>query len=355
VGTCAQCHESAHRRFAGYLTHATHHDSKKYPYLWASFWFMTILLIGTLTFALLHTLAWLVRLWLSRDQWKHQKAAVKAAPGERLYRRFDRLQRTLHITMMICFFTLAFTGMALKFSYMGWALVVSKILGGFATMAILHRMAAVGLFIIFVVHLWDVWHRWKRSDKSAKEFLLGSGSILFNLNDLKDVTASMKWFFGIGPRPNYGRFTYWEKFDYFAVFWGVFVIGGTGLLLWFPETFTYLLPGWSVNVATIIHSDEALLAVGFIFTVHFFNTHFRPDKFPMDPVIFTGRVPVEELKHDKPAEYEEMVRTGRLEEHLVKPFPPNAERGFRIFGFIALTVGLTLIALIVYAMLFGYR
>ena len=80
--------------------------------------------------------------------------------------------------------------------------------------------------------------------------------------------------------PGYGRFTYWEKFDYFAVFWGMIIIGFTGLVLWFPEFFTRILPGWSINVATIIHSDEALLAVGFIFTIHFFNTHFRPDKFP---------------------------------------------------------------------------
>ena len=98
------------------------------------------------------------------------------------------------------------------------------------------------------------------------------------------------------------------------------VIGSTGFVLWFPELLTRVLPGWSINVATIIHSDEALLAVGFIFTIHFFNTHFRPDKFPMDPVIFTGRTTVEELEHDKPGEYEELVRTGRLEEHLVPLF-----------------------------------
>ena len=118
---------------------------------------------------------------------------------------------------------------------------------------------------------------------------------------------------------------------------------------------TYVLPGWSVNVATIIHSDEALLAVAFIFTVHFFNTHFRPDKFPMDPVIFTGRVPLEELKFDKPREYEEMLARGELGEQLVEPYPEQVERGFRIFGFSALAIGLTLIGLIVYSMLFGYQ
>ena len=135
----------------------------------------------------------------------------------------------------------------------------------------------------------------------------------------------------------------------------MFVIGATGILLWFPEIFTVVIPGWWVNVATIIHSDEALLAVAFIFTVHFFNTHFRPDKFPMDPVIFTGRVPLEEFKRDKPAEYDELVAEGKLEEQLADPYPKRFERMFRVFGFTALAIGLTLIALIVYSMVFGYQ
>ena len=117
--------------------------------------------------------------------------------------------------------------------------------------------------------------------------------------------------------PDFGRWTYWEKFDYFAVFWGIAVIGSTGLTLWFSEFFTRLLPGWTLNVATIIHSDEALLATGFIFTVHFFNTHLRPEKFPMDIVVFTGRMTIEELRNDKPAEYEALVQRGELEKHLV--------------------------------------
>ena len=110
-----------------------------------------------------------------------------------------------------------------------------------------------------------------------------------------------------------------------------------------------------MNVATIIHSDEALLAVGFIFTVHFFNTHFRPDKFPMDPVIFTGRVPLEEYKMDKPREYEELVARGELEGNLFEPYPRNLQILFRVIGFTALTIGLTLVALIIYSMLWGYR
>jgi len=187
------------------------------------------------------------------------------------------------------------------------------------------------------------------------QFIFGPDSTIFNLTDVKEFVGSVKWFLGKGPRPRYGRYTYWEKFDYFAVFWGMLIIGSTGLILWFPVFFTLVLPGWMVNVVTIIHSDEALLAVGFIFTVHFFNTHFRLDKLPMDMVIFTGRVSLEELKRDKPREYERLVEEGTLEQHMVKAFDEDKEQRWRILGFTALGVGLTLIFLIAYSVLFGYR
>ena len=354
VATCGQCHEGSHRQFAGYLTHATHHDRDRYPYLFWTFRGMTALLIGTLTFALLHTLAWLVRLWLSRDEWQARKALARRN-NKKFYRRFNRLQRALHFTMLISFFTLALTGMALKFSYMPWAQWTSRLLGGFDSMGFQHRLGAITLFCVTIVHLWDVLRRKRAARQTWRQVITGPDSIIFNGRDAREFVQSMKWFFGIGPRPHYGRYTYWEKFDYFAVAWGVIIIGSTGLVLWFPEIFTYLVPGWVVNVATIIHSDEALLAVGFIFTIHFFNTHFRPDKFPMDPVIFTGLVPVDELKHDKPGEYEAMVESGELEEHLDEPYPERKERGFKIFGAIALAVGLILLTLIIYTMLFGYR
>jgi cytochrome b subunit of formate dehydrogenase len=354
VETCSRCHPGANRRFTGYLTHATHHDPHRYPYLFWTFWGMTALLVGTLTFATFHTLAWLWRLWRSPEEWVFARKHREPAPGERLYRRFTTFERSLHLVMLLSFFVLAITGMTLKFSYMGWAQVLAGAVGGFATTGVLHRLAAIALITVFLIHLGDVYRRKQASGMNWKEFIFSDSSLIFNKTDLREFVASTKWFFGLGPRPYYGRFTYWEKFDYFAVFWGMFIIGSTGLLLWFPEFFTLLLPGWTVNVATILHSDEALLAVAFIFTVHFFNTHFRPDKFPIDPVIFTGRITVEELKHDKPREYEQLVRAGKLEEYMTHQYPEKLQRVFRIFGFTALAVGLALIFLILYSMLSSY-
>ena len=123
--------------------------------------------------------------------------------------------------------------------------------------------------------------------------------------------------------------------------------------IWVPEFFGNFMPGWVFNVATIIHSDEALLATGFIFTVHFFNTHLRPEKFPMDIVIFTGRMTVEELEHDKPAEFEELVAKDELSKHLVEPYQPIVIRTVRAFGWTALTLGFLIVLWILYAMLFA--
>jgi len=353
VATCGNCHPGSHRQFAGYLTHATHHDPHKYPALYYAFWGMTLLLVGTFLFFGLHTLAWLPRSWKLRKQ--HQAELAALATNDVQFRRFPRFYRGLHLTVILSFFGLAITGMVLKFSYMSWAQFLSRLLGGAGAAGWIHRVCAIATFGYMALHLWDVARKFAKRRKTAREFFFGADSILPRFSDVKEFTGTLKWFLGRGPRPRYGRWTYWEKFDYFAVFWGVVIIGSTGLCLWFPELFTRVLPGWSINVATIIHSDEALLATGFIFTIHFFNTHFRPEKFPMDPVIFTGRMSLRELKHDRPLLYEQLVASGELEAHLVDPASKPVTTGVRVFGFSALAVGLTLVVLIIYAMIFAYR
>jgi len=279
-----------------------------------------------------------------------------ARPKALQYQRFSRLNRVLHALMIVSFISLALTGMSLKFSYTSWAAFLSRRLGGFETAGFIHRAAATVMFGIFVAHLWDL-NRKRRSEYGGSflKMLLGPDSMLFGRRDLQEFASSLKWFVGAGPRPRYGRWTYWEKFDYFAVFWGIFVIGSTGLMLWFPVFFTRFLPGWLINVATIIHSDEALLATGFIFTVHFFNTHLRPEKFPMDTVVFTGRMPVPEWKRDKPAEYDAVMAAGTLEQNLVEPYPPVVIRAIRAFAWTALGLGSFMVLWIVYAMVFAYR
>lgn len=353
VETCKKCHPDANQRFTGYLTHATHHNKTKYPILFYTFWGMTGLLVVVFGFFGVHLLLWLPRSFQSvRKKKTHSPEA-----GEAYYiRRFSKSQRITHLFVILSFIMLATTGMTLKFANMPWANFLANLLGGVHVAGNIHRFAAVITFGYFFYHIYSLIKA--KIDQKIKwgTLLFGKNSLMFNGQDLKDFWSTLKWFLGLGPKPGYGRWTYWEKFDYFAVFWGVAVIGFSGLILWFPEFFTNIFPGWLINVAMIIHSDEALLAVGFIFTIHFFNTHLRPDAFPMDKVIFTGTVPVEEYKHDRPREFEELEQSGKLGDVIIKQESKGPyDRLIRVFGFTMLGIGLTLVMLIIYSMLFGYN
>jgi cytochrome b subunit of formate dehydrogenase len=352
VATCGKCHPGSHRRFAGYLTHATHHDPVRYPGLFITFWAMTALLVGTFGFFGLHTLAWLPRSFL--EMRRHQET-TRAAAGQPMFQRFDPVIRQMHFVLILTFFGLAITGMTLKFSYMPWALWLSQALGGFRAMGVIHRVCAVIMICVFAIHLGVIAQRKRKSGMSWLKIMFSPNSLLPNWNDLHEFVQTIKWFARMGPRPAYGQWTYWEKFDYFAVFWGVAIIGSTGMMLWFPELCTYVLPGWFINLATIIHSDEALLAVGFIFTIHFFNTHFRPEKFPMDMAMFTGRVPVEELERERPRLYAELVASGELEKHLIPEAPKEFRFWAAVFGTLALVTGFSLVLFILWSMIFGYQ
>ncbi|WP_320056102.1 hypothetical protein [Desulfuromonas thiophila] len=175
-----------------------------------------------------------------------------------------------------------------------------------------------------------------------------------NFRDIKDVTAMVRWFLWKGPKPTFERWNYWEKFDFIAVFWGMFAIGGSGLMLWFPEFFGLFLPGWVFNVATIVHSDEALLATGFIFSVHFFNTHLRPEKFPMDFVIFNGEMHKEEFVEERGDQWKRYEQLGITEQFVKdKSSSPLYNLILRTFGFVAVAIGVVLFVLILFSVLTG--
>src|SRR5690606_10966799 len=154
-----------------------------------------------------------------------------------------------------------------------------------------------------------------------------------------------RWFLWLGPRPKLDRWAYFEKFDYWGEIWGGFVIGGSGLLLGFPTLFTRWLPGWVLNCAMVMHSIEALLAACVIFLIHFFNTHLRPEKFPIDMSMHTGYMSEEEMIEERGREYERLVAEGKLDARVVQPMA----LGWRIVGVVlgmsAFLLGISLIIL----------
>jgi cytochrome b subunit of formate dehydrogenase len=271
--------------------------------------------------------------------------------GGRYYRRFTRTERIMHALLMLSFVACALTGLPLLFSDKPWASVLARLFGGFQAAGAIHHTAAFVMLLLFASHI-VVLIRRAIASKDLAGILWGPDSMVPQPQDAVDLYKHFKWFLGLGPRPQFDRWTYWEKFDYWAVFWGMAIIGGSGLLLWFPVFFAKFLPGWMFNIATLVHGEEALLAVGFIFTIHFFNGHLRPEKFPMDTVIFTGRISEHELKHERAVEYERLIREGRLAAKEAPP-PTLESRAFGWFvGGTALLLGIVAIVLIVYSLFY---
>ncbi|MFQ5792465.1 MAG: formate dehydrogenase subunit gamma, partial [Acidobacteriota bacterium] len=244
----------------------------------------------------------------------------------------------------ISFLGLALTGMPLKYSDTPWASWFVAALGGIRMTSALHRICAALTFGYFLTHLAHIAYR--VLVKREKGLLYGPDSMTPRFKDFEDLHRVLLWFFGKGQKPRFDRWAYWEKFDYWAVFWGLAIIGSSGLVMAFPVFFTTLLPGWAINVALIVHSDEALLAVGFIFAIHFFNTHLKPEKYPLDTVFYTGRLPLHQYERDHPAELARLRSEGRLEERLI-PAPAQQLLGEALlFGVIVVGIGLMLLVLI---------
>ncbi|MBU1628073.1 cytochrome C [bacterium] len=350
--TCQKCHPKATKGFADYIAHAQIHDRKTFPILFYTQISMELLLVLVFIFFGLHSM-----LWLSRQIYDYLKVGkekrIKAYdPDVKFVLRFRLFNRINHFIVIFSFLGLVSTGIILKYSHLPWAPKLAKLFGGFAAAGFFHHFFGFVTFGYFFSHLVYVVINFIKSGGSIKDFFLGPNSMIPMPRDIIQLYKSVKWFLHLGEKPKLDRWTYWEKFDYFAVFWGVAIIGTSGLILMFPEFFTRFLPGIAINIATIIHSDEALLAAGFIFTIHFFNSHLRLSKFPFDPVIFTGRVPLEEFKEERPLEYQRLVENAKLDKAIVPPLNTTDWLLVNIVSYTALTIGLILLILIMSSMFF---
>jgi hypothetical protein len=183
--------------------------------------------------------------------------------------------------------------------------------------------------------------------------VFGPDSPVPNWRDVKDFCRMLRWFVGLGPKPTFERWAYWEKFDFWGACSDIVIIGSTGLVLWLPNFFCTFLPGVTLNVAKVIHSTQALLATGFVFAIHFFSIHLRAEKFPADMSLLIGLVSEEEFLHERPEYYERLRREGKLQ-GLRATVPSKWRiRLVKLAGFAALAVGLALLAGIVVASLEG--
>ena len=261
----------------------------------------------------------------------------------RHFMRFTRAQRYLHAALFSSFLGLAATGLPLRFSESIWARGLAKGVGGFGAILFFHKFCALVLTVAFLIHLKEIVTR--GIIHREKGIFWGATSMVANWKDVKDLFGHIRWFLGLGPKPRFDRYAYWEKFDYWAVFWGMIVIGFSGYAMWFAPFFAHFLPGWALNAVLVIHSEEGLLAILFIFSIHFVNTHLRPDSFPMDMVVFTGVESEEEFKTKRPLEYQRLAAQGKLEARVAEA-PGIWQINFsKVVGFTAIVIGLVLLVL----------
>ena len=219
---------------------------------------------------------------------------------EKVFQRFDLHQRIQHIGMFTSFFVLTITGLPIKFEQSRVSQLIVSIHGGFENMFAVHLVAAVVMIAVSVYHLLYL----VINPLVTKKM---SWAVLPSLKDFSDVFHDVLFLLGLRKYPpRFDRYTYKEKFDYWAVFWGMAIMGGSGLMMWFPQVFTQYMPRWVIDSARYAHTDEAILAISAIFIWHFFNVHFGPKFFPMNHVWYRGTITREEMEEDHPLELERL-------------------------------------------------
>lgn len=215
------------------------------------------------------------------------------------FQRFNVLHRTLHIVLIFNFTLLAITGFLLHFSYFGLAQFLVSIIGGAGAAGWLHRFCGVFLYFGILIHLaWLFYYK-----IVLKQKLSGPDSMLPGKKDITDLYQNLRYVFNKGTPPLFDRFSYLQKVDYWSELIGMQSMGITGLILWYPEVFAGMLPGFFINIAGYFHFYEAVLAVMYIGVVHMSDTHLVPDIFPMEKSIFTGEIEKTRFMEDHPEEW----------------------------------------------------
>lgn len=261
--------------------------------------------------------------------------------------RFGVFHRVCHFLAIISFFGLALTGMPLVFKDYGWARLLYDLFGGYPTAGYVHRVCALITFFAAFLHF--AFLTVEIVIKKNRGIFWGPDSLIIQPKDLFNILGDILWFFRLGPKPKFDRWIYWEKFEYLSLMWGTLVMGATGFILWFPVQATSLVP-LSIagaidlpSIALVAHRYEALLAVGFIFTIHFFHTHLLPENMPVDEAMFSGRISEEHMMHERGAHYERLKSEGLLDMARVKPAGALFKLVSILFGVPLLIIGLLLV------------
>jgi len=219
--------------------------------------------------------------------------------AERLYRRWDRSQIRQHQLLIFSVVLLTVTGLPLRFASRPVSQTFVKLIGGAEIASKLHHF---GGFLLIAVCVWHLFYLILRRGHRM------STAVLPSKQDLCDVRDELLWLIGKREeQPRYGRYSWIEKFEYWAMAWGSIVMVATGLILWFPVTAAKLVHGIGIELATVVHGYEALLAAMSIAVWHMYHVHLRADVWPMNRMWLTGTMTESEMRHHHPLELEEIL------------------------------------------------
>jgi len=229
------------------------------------------------------------------------------------------------------------TGLARMYIETRWGQWLSWVFGGYESALRIHKYVGIFMLFGFFIHVLYLISRidWKRFPQS----LFGPDSLLLQPGDALDFFRHIFWFLGLAKAPQFDRWGYWEKFDYWGVVWGMVVLGITGTVMAFPLVACRIIPGWGLNVAIWIHRIEAILAMVHVFIIHFFIAHLRRHSFPMDRAMFEGSVDLEATRHEKGAWVTRLELNNKLEGVLVAEKGVGMRALFYVFGYAAMAVG----------------
>jgi formate dehydrogenase subunit gamma len=222
----------------------------------------------------------------------------KAVPVVETVLRFTRVERLEHAGAMTTFILLVLTGLPQTRPDLPLARGIIGLFGGIWSTRLIHRIVGFTFVALMLMHVVRAVSASLRRHKLP--------AMVPTRKDFEDVLQTFRHYLFRAPLPRVAKFDFSQKFEYWGLFLGGLVMSGTGVALVFPELVTQVLPGVVVAALRVMHGLEATFAVLVIVLWHSYGVILRPEIFPLDTTIFTGRMDVRRLKHEHELEYERL-------------------------------------------------
>lgn len=277
--TCGQCHPGVTEKFAASKVHvdaplSADIGSKAVRWIRKFYLGMIFAVIGGM---LLHNFI----IWRS-------KVIARRKLQQTFVTRMPLRFRIQHAALLTSFFLLVLTGFALKFpdSWFASMLTLGEHMRG-----LLHRIAAVVLIAVSLYHVFDI-----AITRAGRQL---ARDLFPTLEDVRGAWQNLSYYLGLtSQKPEFARFNYAEKAEYWALVWGMFVMAGTGIMLWAKVIVGNHLPRWWLDIATAIHLYEAILATLAIVVWHFYQVFFDPDVYPMNWAWWDGKMTLHHYREE---------------------------------------------------------